>query len=60
MVSAPPPPKKKKEEKKPFHVAAFSVFLIVSIFFNGIQPNFSFLQKEGMPRMCWSCLFILM
>ena len=35
-----PPPGK---EKKPFHVAAFSVFLIGSIFFNGIHPNFSFL-----------------
>ena len=33
-----PPPK-----KKTFHVAAFSVFLIVSIFFNGIHPDFSFI-----------------
>ena len=37
-------------QKKPFHVAAFSVFLIVSIFFNGIHLNFFFFFTSSAKR----------
>ena len=46
-TTLPSPPRKRK---KPFHVAAFSVFLIGSIFFNGIHPNFSFLFTPSAKR----------
>ena len=36
--------------KKTLHVAAFIVFLTVSIFFNGIHPNFLFFFTSSANR----------